>query len=339
MKANLQALFGEIPANSDNLEIIGTFERRFEEQDWATVWPASGVIRWADGSIEPETLWIKVSAEARRRWVKNQLAQCGDFQSKWSWWPRKRRGRFFNLSLFWSTGYYHWICDVLPRLHNVLSRLTPDIQVILPPGMATWQKRSLELIGLPQNQWLSYADRRPWKVEHLLFASPVAMTGDLEENSIKWVRDTIWQCALGGIPARAGWKRLYLTRKNTWSRNLVNEVELLPLLLERGFEIIDCGGLNFDEQVQLFSEAACVVGPHGAAFTNILWSLPGVKVFEIFEPTAVRRCYWSLSKVLGHHHTCGIGQAVAQPQREPNIKVPMAELIEGLDQFLAKTDL
>jgi len=324
-----------VPPDADNLEIVGTFERRFEEKNWATVWPASGVIRWADGSIEPETLWVKVTAEKRVEWVKNQLGQCGDYHSKWSWWPRTQRGRFFNLSLFWSAGYYHWLCDVLPRLYDLMPKLGAEVQIILPPRMTAWQRRSLELIGLPQKQWLPYDSKRPWKVEHLLYASPTAMTGDQEEKSLKWVRDTIWQRCLGGPPIRAGWRKLYLARKNTWSRSLVNESELLPLLLERGFEVVDCGTLTFDEQVRLFSECACVTGPHGAAFSNMLWAPPGAIVFEIFDPTAVRRCYWSMSKNLGHQHACGIGLAVAQAGKEANIQVPVDEFIRSLDQLFA----
>ncbi|MEI9864578.1 MAG: hypothetical protein WDN00_08500 [Limisphaerales bacterium] len=121
MRAKLDPLFGGVPASAENLEIIGVPKRRFEENSWATVWPGSGVIRWADGHIESETIWIE----------KN-LEQCGDYHSKWSWLPLERRGRFFNLSLFWSFGYYHWICDVLTRLHTELLRLTPEVQVILP---------------------------------------------------------------------------------------------------------------------------------------------------------------------------------------------------------------
>lgn len=320
MRAELKALFGAVPANSTNLEIVGAFARRFEKRDWVTVWPTSGVVRWADGSIEAETIWIA-----------DNLKQCGDFRSKWSWLPQKRHGRFFNLSLFWSSGYYHWICDVLARLHLVLPQLTPDFQIIVPPRMTAWQSRSLELIGLSQNQCLSYTGRRPWKVEQLFYASPVAMSGDHESKSLQWVRDSIWQHCLGGAPVRNGWRKLYLTRNQTWSRNIVNEFELIPLLQERGFEVVDCGTLSFDEQVRLFSEAACVVGPHGAAFTNILWSPSGLKVFEIFEPSAVRRCYWSMCRTLGHDHVCGVGQPVSQAEKEANIRVPVEAFVKAVD--------
>lgn len=322
MRAELKTLFGAVPADSSNLEIVGPFARRFEKRDWATVWPASGVVRWAGGAIKTETIWIT-----------DNLKQCGDFHSKWSWLSRKRPGRFFNLSLFWSSGYYHWICDVLTRLHLVLPQLTPDFKIILPPRMTAWQSQSLELMGVPQNQCQPYTGKRPWKVEQLFYASPVAMSGDHEPKSLKWVRDTIWKRCVGGAPVRRGWRKLYLTRHQTWSRNIVNESELIPQLQERGFEVMDCGALSFDAQVRLFSEAACVVGPHGAAFTNMLWSPPGLKVFEIFEPAAVRRCYWSMCRTLGHDHVCGVGQPVSQAEKEANIHVPVAVLVKAVDIF------
>jgi hypothetical protein len=48
MRVELEPLFGEVPTNADNLEIVGVYQQRFEEKSWATVWPGSGVIRWAD---------------------------------------------------------------------------------------------------------------------------------------------------------------------------------------------------------------------------------------------------------------------------------------------------
>jgi hypothetical protein len=327
MKAELHPCFGSIPVNAENLEIVGVYHRRFEEKSWPTVWPRSGVIRWADGEIETETIWQKA-----------HLQQCGDYHSKWSVIPEKRKGRYFNLSLFWSTGYYHWICDVLPRLHGILPQLmASDMQVIVPPNLAAWQERSLELVGLPREKWLRYHGKRPWRVEHLFYASPVSMTGDHEPESLRWLQQTMWQKCLGTAPEHGGWRKLYLTRKGTWSRNIANETELLPLLAELGFEAVDCSALSFDAQVKLFSEASFVVGPHGAAFTNILWAVPGIEVFEIFEPKAVRRCYWSLCKALGHRHSCGVARSVDSgiAGGEPNIWVDPREFAAALDKALA----
>jgi capsular polysaccharide biosynthesis protein len=319
MRVELKPLFGEVPADAGNLEIVGTFQERFEEKKWATVWPGSGVIRWGGGSIETEAIW-----------VEENLKQCGDYFSKWSALPKKQSGRFFNLSLFWWQNYYHWICDVLVRLQRAMPRLEAEARVILPPGLTAWQKRSLELVGLPPDRCLQYSGKRPWKVERLVYASPVAMTGDHEVTSLKSLRDTIRK-KLGCEPTRPGWRKLYLSRKNAPSRNLVNERELLPLLKDRGFEVVDCGALSFEQQVRLFSEAQCVAGPHGAAFTNVLWSPARLKVLEIFEPGSVRRCYWSMSKVLGHQYFCGVGESVPREKGEPNVRVTSSQFAAALE--------
>jgi capsular polysaccharide biosynthesis protein len=321
MRVELKPLFGQIPAQADNLEIVGEFPRRFEVWENAAVWPQSGVVCRADGAVEVESIW-----------VKENLAAWGDYHSKWSWLPQSKRGTYFNLSLFWWPNFYHWHCDVLPRLLWALPQLGAEVKIILPSNLTAWQKRSLELIGLSSDRCAQFGGRRPWKVERLVWASPLAMTGDFEPQSILKTRDAI-QKSFGGNPTQPGKRKLYLTRKNTHARGAINEAELLPLLAARGFETVDCGALDFDSQVKLFSEAGVVVGPHGAAFTNLLWAAPGTRAFEIFEPSSVRRCYWSLCRALGHQHHCGVAEAIPNPGGEPHLRIPAKEFAAALDQL------
>jgi capsular polysaccharide biosynthesis protein len=158
------------------------------------------------------------------------------------------------------------------------------------------------------------------------------MTGDHEPQSLHRMRDAI-QKNFGGTPSRSGGRKLYLTRKTAHARNVVNEADLLPLLQARGFEVVDCGALAYDAQVKIFSEASVVAGPHGAAFTNLLWAAPGARVLELFEPSSVRRCYWSLCCALGHQHHCGIGEAVPNPGGEPHLRISAEQLASALDQL------
>jgi Capsular polysaccharide biosynthesis protein len=309
MTAELEPLFGHVLAESDNLKIVGAYPRRFEDCPWATVWPRSGLIRWQDGTIEGETLW-----------ADNNLADCADYSSRWSWFPRRLNGRFFNLSLYWWSNYYHWFCDVLPRLHQLTDRLQSDVQVI-SPALSPYQAESLTLVGVALSRCLTYTDRRPWKVERLLYASPVAMTGDHEPKSLSWMRDKIRLSILKHSDDRLGRRRLYVTRCRAACRRIVNEAELQPILDDYGFETVECEILSFAEQVRLFSEASIVVGSHGGGLTNILWCGRGASVFDIQQPHAVRRCYWSLARALGHHYFCAIGEAQKVVRGEPNIRV------------------
>jgi capsular polysaccharide biosynthesis protein len=231
------------------------------------------------------------------------------------------RGHCFNLSLFWWPNYYHWLCDVLPRLHGVLERLTPDLRVILPRQMTPFHRRSLELLGLSSAQCIQHAGRRPWKVERLEYASPVAMTGDHEPQSLLWMRAKLLNGCLGHSEVPPGGRRLYVSRRRAAARRIANEAELMPVLKHHGFEMIEPEAMSFEEQVRIFSAAAVVAGPHGAGFTNMLWCARGTRVLEIFEPGSVRRCYWSLAQALGHAYACGVGAAVPNGDGEPDMQV------------------
>ena len=65
---------------------------------------------------------------------------------------------------------------------------------------------------------------------------------------------------------------LYLTRKNVWSRRMVNEDEVCDLFERRGFRIVDPGSLSFPEVLDLFANPACVAGPFGSAFHNLAFT-------------------------------------------------------------------
>jgi capsular polysaccharide biosynthesis protein len=321
VRIELKPWFGQIPADASNLEVIGELPRRFESWPDVTVWPLSGVVRRANGEVELETLW-----------TADNLKHCEDFHSKWSWLPEIKCGTYFNLSLYWWQNFYHWHCDVLPRLLWALPQLSRDTKIILPPQLSAWQKRSLNLLGLAPERCVQFVDRRPWKLEQFTYASPLVMTGDHEPQTLRAMRDAI-QNNIGGSQARPGKRKLYLTRKNAHARNVVNEEELLPLLAARGFDVVDCGALDYDTQVKLFSEAGTIVGPHGAAFTNLLWAAPGTRVLEIFESQSVRRCYWSLCRALGHQHHCAVAESVSNPGGEPHLRIPAKEFAAALDQI------
>lgn len=285
----------------------------------AVVWPGSGLIRKADGKLEIEPIWIE-----------DHLGQCGDYASKWSHFPASRDGFYLNLSLFWWQNYYHWFADVLTRLHDLLPLSEPKLQVILPSGMSPWQMHSLELLGLPLDRCVFHSGKRPWRVEKLLYISPVTMTGNHTPESLFWLRNTLLS-KLGLSLQSAGWRKIYLTRKGARSRHILNEEEYLPLLKNRGIEVVDCAQLSLEEQIRLFSEARCVIAPHGAALTNILYAPTGAKIFEIFEPGSIRQCYWSMSLTLGHDYSCGMGKSVMNPLGEANLSVNADELFSALE--------
>jgi capsular polysaccharide biosynthesis protein len=74
---------------------------------------------------------------------------------------------------------------------------------------------------------------------------------------------------------------VYLERKGTTARSLINANEVADAAVRRGFISIDPGALSLAEQVALFSRAKVIAGGGGASFANLVFAPPGTKVVAL----------------------------------------------------------
>ena len=77
-------------------------------------------------------------------------------------------------------------------------------------------------------------------------------------------------------------KRIYISRAGR--RCITNEDELIGLLKKFDFEIIEDKKRTVIEQIDIYSNASFIIGPHGASFSNIIWCWPGTHLLELFSP-------------------------------------------------------
>ena len=93
-----------------------------------------------------------------------------------------------------------------------------------------------------------------------------------------------------GSVSSVGWKqatsgdRIYVSRKNQTNfsnRDIENETELRNLLETFKFKIVEPSKLPFQEQIDLFSKASIIVGPHGSGFGNLIWGKPNTTVIDL----------------------------------------------------------
>lgn len=98
--------------------------------------------------------------------------------------------------------------------------------------------------------------------------------------------------------------KLYITRKNCIYRNLLNEDDVINILKNSGYMIIDLENLNILEQIQLFSNAESIISATGSGLTNTIFCHSGTKIYELspiynhdYEEIFKNR-YSSISKIL-----------------------------------------
>jgi capsular polysaccharide biosynthesis protein len=75
---------------------------------------------------------------------------------------------------------------------------------------------------------------------------------------------------------------VYISRSDAKIRKIINETEVFQFLQELGFEKYVLSEMSFKNQIKLFVEARVIIGPHGAAFTNVMFCKGNASLLEIY---------------------------------------------------------
>ena len=94
-------------------------------------------------------------------------------------------------------------------------------------------------------------------------------------------------------------KKIYISRRDTPRRKIINETNLEKMLCSMGFTSFIPGQLSPQEQLGLFFNANLVISPHGAGMTSILAAKPHAVLLELINPLKSTDAYYMLSKSLG----------------------------------------
>ncbi|MDD9269972.1 glycosyltransferase family 61 protein [Paenibacillus sp. GCM10023248] len=207
--------------------------------------------------------------------------------------------------------YYHWMMDVLPRLHMLkVCGLQPDRYIINGAKLAPFQYETLEALGIPKDKVIESYDGLHLQPRKLVL--PYFTRGIRP----KWAVDFLKQELMVNkqIMPVPGFERLFISRSKARKRMLTNEADIYAYLKPYGFHYVILEDLTVAEQIQLFASAEIIVAPHGAGLTNMVFTPPGAAIIELVAPSLVHNCYPILSSLIGHRHYYIIGEGERPPE-------------------------
>ncbi|MFB6273726.1 MAG: DUF563 domain-containing protein [Salinibacter sp.] len=211
--------------------------------------------------------------------------------------PAKRfEGEVVNLAAG-AEGYFHWMFDVLPRLH-LLSQadgeISNDALFLLNNFRDGYQKETSRRAGIPDEQVVTLNEHPHVQASKLTVPSFPGISGHVPKWASDFVR-SLFSDVLGDSQPQ---RRLYISRSRAGRRRVVNEDEVRSFLEPLGFETVHLETMPVVEQAKLMNEAEAVVGPHGAGLANLVFCKQSTTVIEMFSARYVNECYWSLSNHL-----------------------------------------
>jgi capsular polysaccharide biosynthesis protein len=157
---------------------------------------------------------------------------------------------------------------VVATMHDIVQRLTKGRDVIYLQKHICYQTATCIYIDAPI---LSY---------HVVEADLVISPDEehMRPAILSGFRDRILsKFTANEITNRANEPtRIFLARgKNAYRQ--YNQSDVFSIFEKFGFRLVYCDKLSLIEQIRIFSNAECVAGPSGAAWTNILFCKPNVK--------------------------------------------------------------
>ncbi|GHB23819.1 glycosyltransferase family 61 protein [Mongoliitalea lutea] len=226
----------------------------------------------------------------------------------------------------WARNYFHWILECLPRLfalqaHGIKAAL------LIPEHIyrAHYVKESLADL---QVEVITFNFRQTVKVNSLYVAShdsPCAFDPLYLKNVIFKFQE------LDLSQTKEATRRIYISRKEAGKRKVENETELIPMLQEHGFEIMQMEKLSFREQRELMRETKILMSIHGAGLANLIFMPQDAKVIEL-HPDVERynSCFYHLAAALNLEYYYSFEKADHPNPQEANITVDL----ERLDNLL-----
>jgi capsular polysaccharide biosynthesis protein len=212
---------------------------------------------------------------------------------------QKVKGKIALLSAPGGRGYYHWMFDVLPRIHLLKEAgisLDSVDKFLVNNYVSRFHIETLNILGISREKVLESHWSPHIKAEQLIIPSLVGDTGHIPAYACEFLRQEF----LSKIPHKTDSpKRLYFNRGQVTHRKVTNETEIVDFLSKYQFNSITLEALPLLEQISLMAHAEVVIVPHGAGLTNIIFCKPGTKVIELLSPHAVNVMYWTLSNQVG----------------------------------------
>ena len=242
-----------------------------------------------------------------------------------------RREKYILAFDEWSNGYFHWICDVLPRLVAAESYLS-DSYFLLPEKyntpfirgtLSAFSFKGIQVI--PEN---SYA-----QAPSLIIPGHTAPTGNYYPEILLKVKEKLLRLCKNNSGSG---EKVYISRKKAAYRHIENEEQVIRTAEANGFATIFFEDHTIAEQIVIAASAKYMVGLHGAGLTNILFMNENTAVLELKHAGDKHNLsYYSLAavqKIKYHYLFC---EHDGKNTRLSNIKVNIDSFQKAIDQLLS----
>lgn len=187
--------------------------------------------------------------------------------------------------------YFHFMMEVMSKVKYISS--IPNIEnypILIDKCIAENTNFQFFIsLFLPKNRIVYLKNNLLYRIEKLWYITSPNITipnidlGEkylpeytaIRESSVTYLRNFVLQHYLKNIPSIQFFSKIFLARKS--KTRIYNQSEILEIALNYGFTAVYLEELSVLEQAHIMQNADYIVGPTGAAWTNLLFAKKNAK--------------------------------------------------------------
>jgi hypothetical protein len=203
-----------------------------------------------------------------------------------------------------SHNFFHWCLDVLQKLEMIDKKLNNAIKkkysILIPYGHnSSFIKQTLNIFNL---KFYEQDKNELIFLKKIVLLPDISPTGNYRKDLICNLRHRLQKYFSSKLNSFKK-KRIFISRSSNKNRKIINENQIYPILIEKGFLILDFDLLSFNEQLGYIINCEILISSHGAGLTHMTWMQERSKVLEIREKDDQQNnCYFTLASDLGHEY-------------------------------------
>lgn len=209
--------------------------------------------------------------------------------------------------------YSFWITSSLVRL-LMLQNLGKDFTLLYPEEWDNVAYIQETLKAFPNLKYKRIPAGVHIQVKNLLLPEVRPFTACFNGAELQMVHNYIVARIPKEYQSPTYPEKIYVTRKKAKYRKVANEEDVIQLVNEYGFAVVDFDEMSFWEQVAQMQSAKNIIAIHGAGMANIVFANHKTKILELLHeyksPSAYRFPYWIASSLTGKEYRCTFNKLV-----------------------------
>lgn len=251
---------------------------------------------------------------------------------------RKISGVMAAINTYGHDNFHHWLLDSVPAF-GLLQEAGWDLSafdsVILRSNHMPFHRETLLRMGLRESQ-IIVGDSKSHLWPDRLVVPSYSEPGRQPElfnytpEGLKYVRSLFLD---GRTSSPVDADKIVISREKTNTRRLVNGERIHETLRRHGFVTVYLEDFTVAQQAALFQRARIVIMPTGGGLANVVFSTPGTRFIELFNPAYLPTFCLPLCHALGLEYVALVGEDTVKAGGHSDIG-GLADVVIAEDKLL-----